>query len=338
MSYRNWHSPAARSLAPAPYAANWIAARRTTYNPYTPRRVPHHNAYATPMDRGRHRYGSSPERTARGARRGYPSDADEDEGGYTSETDDTATLTGNTGDTDDNTTLAGDSTDTRDEAAASLAVDSDYMEVDEDLPVYRSHYVLPPLDLPDLSEVPYHAHHARHHGHHIARRDGPHHSAPARYNAPIKVKKRARPVRSLFERLGVPLAERIGPAPHNHRPYHRVRKQGPRRGYPRHPLSKPVKSPHAAKPPQPHTVRADPIGRMGRSEFLALLARVGPIASHSWDGGHVVARFKNDGDAQDAVQTCKCDFVALLTSQSTMLSLSAVGRPEKLLLTYRNLD
>jgi hypothetical protein len=28
---------------------------------------------------------------------------------------------------------------------------------------------------------------------------------------------------------------------------------------------------------------------MGRSEFIALLKRVGPLASYWWDGAHVVA-------------------------------------------------
>lgn len=68
-----------------------------------------------------------------------------------------------------------------------------------------------------------------------------------------------------------------------------------------------VKSQDKVAPlPLSRTVRVGPIGRMGRSEFIALLKRVGPLASYWWDGAHVVARFEKAGDAKDAVQTCRC--------------------------------
>lgn len=175
MSYfhrRSSAAAAASSVPPLPPSASSNAPPRAAYNSYTPRRIPYRNAYVTTMNPDAHNYPSSPE-GVRGAMRAYP--AEVDDAGYAPDTDDTATVTGNatdsddtatiagyTADSDDTTTLAGESTDTRDEAAASLAVDSDYMEVDEDLPVYRSHYVLPPLDLPDLPEIPFNAHLGQH--------------------------------------------------------------------------------------------------------------------------------------------------------------------------------
>ncbi|KAL1405922.1 hypothetical protein Q8F55_007602 [Vanrija albida] len=190
---------------------------------------------------------------------------------------------------DDATTLAGysdatagygDATPTAgDETAASAAL-SDAMDVDEDVgPRYWSHYSLPALELPELPDVPRAA----------GRAPAP--RAPD-YRVPARVTPRwpaPRPQPSLFERAGVPLAARLGPA-HRRRKYKNKRKRKPG-----------TRAQADAPARQSHSVRIGPVG-MPAAAFIELLrARVGPIAAHSWAGAHVTARFVDHGDAQRAV-------------------------------------